>query len=356
MADRYWVGGTSTWDATAGTKWALTSGGTGGEAVPTSSDAVFFDAASGAVTITGSVAKVCASIDFTGFTGTFGGSSTLTVSGSITLSATMTRTFSGTTTIDASGTVTTNGITYGDLTVNASGGTVTLGSNYTSTGNLTITAGTFDANDYNVSFSSTGGFTGSSSGTRTIRCGNGTWTFTGSATIGFTSSTNITWYYEGSSWIISGSTQSLFEIRTSASDSLQSLTLRGRSNLYCWLSGTPPTIVDLIVEGNVFLMNSRSNQSTDISYTITNLTIAPTSKMCFFMGYNAADSSDTVPINVSNTVSITNAAIQNVALSGSAATKIAEKSIDCGGNSGFDSFTPPSFGQTNPINGGIIYG
>ena len=45
MADRYWVGGTAAWDGTAGTKWALTSGGAGGQAIPTSADDVFFDAA-----------------------------------------------------------------------------------------------------------------------------------------------------------------------------------------------------------------------------------------------------------------------------------------------------------------------
>lgn len=44
MADRYWVGGTGTWDATAGSKWSTTSGGGGGSAVPTSSDDVYFDA------------------------------------------------------------------------------------------------------------------------------------------------------------------------------------------------------------------------------------------------------------------------------------------------------------------------
>ena len=30
MADRYWVGGSATWDNTAGTKWSTTSGGPGG--------------------------------------------------------------------------------------------------------------------------------------------------------------------------------------------------------------------------------------------------------------------------------------------------------------------------------------
>lgn len=72
MASRYWVGGTATWDATAGTKWATTSGGAGGAAVPTAADDVFFDANSGAVTITtfGTTTDVCRSLNCTGFTGT----------------------------------------------------------------------------------------------------------------------------------------------------------------------------------------------------------------------------------------------------------------------------------------------
>jgi hypothetical protein len=100
MANRYWVGGTAAWDATAGTKWALTSGGAGGQAVPTSADDVFFDAASGASTVTiGASTAICSTLTMTGFTGTlafgsnsieltgignttiYNGSSTLTVTG-----------------------------------------------------------------------------------------------------------------------------------------------------------------------------------------------------------------------------------------------------------------------------------
>ena len=83
MASRYWVGGTAAWDGTAGTKWALTSGGTGGQAIPTSSDDVFFDAASGAVTVTWSAASpTVASINSTGFTGTHAtGSNSKTLTG-----------------------------------------------------------------------------------------------------------------------------------------------------------------------------------------------------------------------------------------------------------------------------------
>lgn len=71
MASRFWVGGTAAWDPTAGSKWATTSGGAGGAAVPTAADDVFLDGASGAVTVTMSTASaVCRSIDCTGFTGT----------------------------------------------------------------------------------------------------------------------------------------------------------------------------------------------------------------------------------------------------------------------------------------------
>ena len=70
MAARYWVGGSAAWNGTAGTKWATTSGGAGGSSVPTGSDDVFFDAASGAVTVTIAADRNLQSIDCTGFTGT----------------------------------------------------------------------------------------------------------------------------------------------------------------------------------------------------------------------------------------------------------------------------------------------
>lgn len=80
MANRFWVGGTATWDATAGTKWAATSGGAGGQAVPTAADDVFFDAASGANTVTLSASSVARSIDCTGFTGTLSHPAATTIS------------------------------------------------------------------------------------------------------------------------------------------------------------------------------------------------------------------------------------------------------------------------------------
>lgn len=43
MANRYWVGGSGTWDATNTANWSATSGGLGGASAPTSLDDVYFD-------------------------------------------------------------------------------------------------------------------------------------------------------------------------------------------------------------------------------------------------------------------------------------------------------------------------
>jgi hypothetical protein len=48
MADRYWVGGAGTWDATDTTHWSTASGGAPGAPVPTAADNVFFNSASNA--------------------------------------------------------------------------------------------------------------------------------------------------------------------------------------------------------------------------------------------------------------------------------------------------------------------
>jgi hypothetical protein len=98
MANRYWVGGTATWDGTAGLKWSLSSGGTGGQAVPTTSDTVFFTNLSGANTVTIGTGAVCSTLTMTGFTGTLAfGTNTISAAGTGTV-------FTGATTYSVSGT------------------------------------------------------------------------------------------------------------------------------------------------------------------------------------------------------------------------------------------------------------
>jgi hypothetical protein len=172
MPDRYWVGGTAAWDGTAGTKWAATSGGAGGESVPTTSDDVFFDAnSSGTVTV--SVGNTGAkSINCTGFTGTIAGTAAITVAGSVTLDAGQTYTHTGTMTFTGTGTLTTAGKTFSVVVVNGSGITLTLGDAFNSTRSFDVNQGTFDTANYNLTSGSFRSF--ASTDVRAINLGTST--------------------------------------------------------------------------------------------------------------------------------------------------------------------------------------
>ena len=151
MANRWWVGGTAAWDAVVGNKWAAVSGGPGGQPIPTSADAVFFDAASGAVTVTISAGNTgCAGITCTGFAGTLAGATAITVTGGMTLSATTTLTSTGTITFagSAANTITSAGKVFPcAVTFDGVGGTWTLQDAFSSTlGAVTLTNGTFNTN------------------------------------------------------------------------------------------------------------------------------------------------------------------------------------------------------------------
>jgi hypothetical protein len=70
MADRYWVGGTGSWNSTA--KWSTTSGGASGASVPTASDNAIFDAnsaTSNAYVVTIQASQTCADLTYTPFAG-----------------------------------------------------------------------------------------------------------------------------------------------------------------------------------------------------------------------------------------------------------------------------------------------
>jgi hypothetical protein len=205
MADRYWVGGTASWDATAGTKWALTSGGAGGQAVPTSADNVFFDAASGAVTVTISATATCLDLTCTGFTGTIAGSSALDIHGNCTRVAGMGWTHSGAVSFPASSgsfNITNGGKTFnGTLTLGlttAGTATRTLQDALIVTGAITHNNGTFTTNNFAVTAAS---LTSPTSQTRTINFGSSTVTL-GAITFG---TSNLTFNAGTSTVTINGS-------------------------------------------------------------------------------------------------------------------------------------------------------
>ena len=195
---RYWVGGTAAWDGTAGTKWSTTDGGPGGASIPNSTEDVFFtNLSTGTCTIsTGNTGAK--SINCTGFTGTIAGFNSITVSGSVTLVAGMTFTYNGLLTINGTGTLTTAGKTIAQLNINGSGITVTLGDALTSSGTLTVTQGTFDTANYNVTATT---LSSSNSNTRTINLGSSTVTLTGSGPWSTATNTNLT-FSAGTSSIV----------------------------------------------------------------------------------------------------------------------------------------------------------
>ena len=187
---RYWVGGAGTWDTTTTTNWSATSNGAGGASVPTSADAVIFDAnsgtapytitffpAAGTVLRTGSfntVALTAGAVTFaTGGNGTWIAHGSITFGTSASFSSWLSDlVLSGNT----KNVFTPNGFgIYGGpigIEINATGGSWSLGSTLTitATGSLIVTNGSFDTGaNYNISV--TGGITSSNSNARTISFG-----------------------------------------------------------------------------------------------------------------------------------------------------------------------------------------
>ena len=203
MADRYWVGGAGTWDASTTTNWATSSGGAGGASAPTSADNVIFDASSDAgsgytVTIGGTSASpsVCNDLTMSGLDQatiiSLGTNANLDIYGSMTLPASN-LTWSGTNATTCSlsfkstttgKTITTNGVTLTlqRVILRGVGGGWTLGSAFTNTGTaFFIQEGTFNTGNYNmtvVSLQRTDG-----SGIASILLGSST--ITASAAAGF---------------------------------------------------------------------------------------------------------------------------------------------------------------------------
>lgn len=200
MANRYWVGGTASWDGTAGTKWALTSGGAGGQAVPTTADDVFFDAASGVVTVTVSALANAKNITFTGFSGTFTGTALLLCYGNLTLSPGMTWTYSGTLQLNDACLLTSAGKSFVTISTNTANSNVVLQDALTLSGALTISLGTFTTNNFNVTASS---LSSSITYTRTINLGSSTVTLSGSgANVWGTSTTTGLTFNSGTSSVV----------------------------------------------------------------------------------------------------------------------------------------------------------
>lgn len=195
MAIKTWVGTTANWNVS--TNWSPA-------AVPIATDDLVFNNSAASNVNSNYTFN---SIDFTGYTGTLSGGNGMTIAGSSTGTATgvafrfstgMTSTWTGSITFTSGvgGYITFSGksvagITFNNATgvwvvqdvMNQAGnfvitaGNVTFLANATTSGTMTLTAGTLTAlNCANITF---GGFNSNNSNTRTINMGCGTWTATG---------------------------------------------------------------------------------------------------------------------------------------------------------------------------------
>lgn len=298
MASRYWVGGTDNWDGTAASKWALTSGGAGGQAIPTTSDDVFFDAASGANTVTVSANVNAHNLEFTGFTGTFAdpGGNEVNMTGNLTLATTMTYTaissmrFAAGAGVNA--TLTSNGKTITgrlDLSMNATG-SVTLQDDLVLATNqsITLTQGTFNSNSKNVTCTF---FASSNSNTRSVVMGTSTWTLTqqNSASVWDTSTTTNLTFSALSSTIVLTSvfagdktfsgggltygtlTVSGDKFTISGSNTFTTINVNnaGLTNGLIFTSGTTQTVTNFTTNGSVGSLAKISSSSSGSAATLS---------------------------------------------------------------------------------------
>ncbi len=206
MSARFWVGQSGGGNYNS-TDWALTSGGTTGQATPTSSDDVTFDGAgtfgNTNCTVTGTNGSALTLTFTSGYTATItiAATRTLSISGNFTDRPEHTWVVSsvaaGALSIIAASTITSNGQTFpGNVSFTGSN-TKTLSGNWTITGALTSVSATTTINSGTLSCA---GWVVSQPtvGTTVISLSGGTWSGTGAVTNSVTFAGSSTFSYTGS--------------------------------------------------------------------------------------------------------------------------------------------------------------
>lgn len=359
MASRFWVGGgaSTNWDATGNTNWSATSGGANNASVPTTGDDVFFDGNSGSGTAVMNVSPTIATIDFTGFTGTFthNPSQTLTISGlTCKFASGMTygvvagnnRIIAFTSTAGTTQ-ITTAGKTMPSLTFNGSGGTFQLQDSYTGRADsiITLTLGTFDTNNQTIS---NGFIASNNSNTRTLTLGTSTITLTGTSGSIWDMSTTGTLNLTASSSTINASAVTAVNTRTmnlGASKTYGTIGLASGAAQYRLdvSAGTAVTIGTVNMTSPVAVYFTAS-----ITYTITNaVTWAGSSSNSPIVLMPGPGVTATLALAGSSTM--TWAVIGGLTFTGS---PTASNSLSMGGNSGITISGPSGGGGTTGVIGG----
>lgn len=294
-------------------------------------------------------------LDFTGFSGTFTAGFGITIYGNIILSSTMTSIGASATTMSGTSlstqTITSNGSNFiGTLVVDKTGGTVKLNDafNQTTTGvnfvGITVTNGTFDANNFNVSCVK---FASNNSNTRTITMGSGTWTVS-AGSVG----TLVT-------WALGTTTGLTFNKNTANIILIANRPVATANNIF---TGGGLTYNNLTISGTTTPVNVQINSSntfatlsnsTDRTITRTYIFNTPTTTTVSTWDiYNTSGTATLNSLNAgtrftvsqsSGTVNVSNCTIQDSAATGGATWNAftSNNNVDAGNNTGWI-FTAPA--------------
>ena len=347
MANRYWVGGTGTWNGTSTTNWSASSGGASGASVPTLVDSVFFDANSNtgtaAFTVTLATATAnCLDFDATAVDGvmTMAGSVNINIYGNFLLPATnFIRTYTGNTSFTAvttGKTVDFNGTSWAsNITFNGVGGGWTLSNPLITTGNISLTNGSFNSNNKNV----TGAvFNFNNVNTKTLTLGTSTVTITGgTSTTGFVGSSAGTTYDVINSTIIFTNTGAFSGGAGGASgNQYGTITMSAASGILYLGSSAGSTSLARCTTLNNTVQPCTITNSCTTSFTVTNFNVSGTAGNLVTFNSNTAGTARTI----SKASGTTNASYMNIQDStATGGTWNAYNSTNSGNNTGWNFLT-----------------
>lgn len=345
MANRYWVGGSGTWNGTNTANWSASSGGASGASVPTAADNVFFDANSntgtGAFTVTCTSGQaVCLDFSTAGIDGTMTLSGFVSVFGSWVSSSNLTGSSSSVTFAATSGTQTiiSNGFVFEAITFDGVGGSwvlqdaLTVGASFP----FNLVNGTFNANGFNVTI----GRLTLGVGTKTLTLGSGVWTTIGAGWSCNTNSAGLT---------VSPSTATINLMALSGSQ--QSFLGGG----FTWPTlNLASTVRMSINQNNTFANITNTVQPATIRFTagttqtVSAFGVSGTSGNLITLDTTVAGSRATLS-DASGTVNVSFVSIKDIAATGGATwnSPTTSGNVDAGNNTGWN-FTPV-------VTSGIIY-
>jgi len=363
MADRYWVGGTGTWDATSTANWSASSGGGTGASVPTAADNVFFDVNSnvgtGAFTVTmANDPRVCNDFTASGLDGVMtldGTSIGLTISGSLLFPATnLTITYSGTTTFNATTagkTITANGKTFTSaVTFNGIGGVWTFGSAFNCSNFVTHTNGTIDTSSVGNYAFTWGQLSSANSNVRTLNL-NASTCNTGSFTPGI-QCTPTNWAFNAGTSTInfngtstgidaSGGGLTFYNVAWPLANSGAPITGANTFNNFTVASKTSLDFISTFT--------FESNQTINGTLTVTASLGAP-----YRTGFASSVIGTTRTLTCASIAAMTDVDFRDITIAGAHGTLSGTRLGNCGGNTNitFPSAKTVYYGQTGSANWG----